>query len=864
MTSNWSGTYRLQMHQGFPLSAATGILPYLKNLGISHVYLSPCLQASPGSTHGYDVTDPTVINPELGGETGWAEFTDAVRGHGLKVLLDIVPNHMAATSCNVWWDDVMAHGPFSDMADFFDIRLAPQAPFRVQICSLGSPYGDALREGQLTVKLREGLPRVAYFDNSWPLSILSWAALIDPSAVTGTWFATLEQLHHLQHAGVPERVAYHAARREAEQQLRTAQQSGALLAAIERINQDPDRLDSLLQQQFYELHSWKLSGELSNYRRFFDVDTLVGIRTELPTVMEATHARIQTMIDHGDLDGLRIDHPDGLQDPAEYFSRLRCMLPDGRIYIEKILENDERLDQAWAVDGTVGYDFLSKVNRLWMDDQRIDALTATYFDFTLQSVNVAALVRQKKRDIIKVSFAADLDRLARSLISIAQASWKSRDLSPHALHAALAELTVAMPIYRIYRTAEAIDAKDSKVLSDAVQRARSAAPTIDSAAFDFLASFMTKDRLTPDESQLVYQWQQLAPAVMAKGVEDTTFYCFDRLLSCNEVGASASLVGISTDKFHEYCHYLSENWPNNQLATSTHDNKRSEDVRTRISILSEIPDRWSEALHQWAQLTEPSWRNRTPDRHAEYLLYQTLVGAWPIDKDRCWQYMLKASREAKLRTSWHEPNIGYEANIQGFTEGVFENPEFLTSLKAFVKPLIEPGRINSLSQTLIKMVIPGVPDFYQGTELWDLSLVDPDNRRPVDYAARVDLLARCRHLSATEALRDWDSGLPKLWLIARLLSLRQERVDDFGPNSKYQPLIAQGSKLGNLFSFRRGEHLVAVIPRFLTTVNGDWGDTRLPLPMGSWRNAFTDAVLSGPTTPGVLFRDFPVALLVCE
>ena len=383
-------------------------------------------------------------------------------------------------------------------------------------------------------------------------------------------------------------------------------------------------------------------------------------------------------------------------------------------------------------------------------------------------------------------------------------------------------------------------------------------------AFDFLLSVFTKPELNEAEADFVAQWQQLAPAVMAKGVEDTTFYCFDRLVSCNEVGAQASLVGISADRFHEFCHYLSERWPNNMLASSTHDNKRSEDVRTRISVLSEVPDRWSEALHAWSQVTAPAWKNRTPDRHAEYLLYQTMIGAWPISQERTWQYMLKACREAKIRTSWQEPNTGYEENIRGFVDGVYQTPEFIASLEGFIAPLVRPGRVNSLAQTLLKVVVPGVPDFYQGTELWDLSLVDPDNRRPVDFDQRRDMLKHCRTLEAVDVLRDWDSGMPKLWMTARLLALRAERPADFSDQSKYQPLVAQGAHLGNVLAFRRGENLIAVVPRFTLSINGDWGDTRLPLPRGVWRNCFTNAVLQGAAAPAELFEAFPVALLVRE
>jgi (1->4)-alpha-D-glucan 1-alpha-D-glucosylmutase len=476
-------------------------------------------------------------------------------------------------------------------------------------------------------------------------------------------------------------------------------------------------------------------------------------------------------------------------------------------------------------------------------------------------VNLSKLVREKKRAIIESTFTSDFQQLAAAALKIARARRETRDMSPRQLAEALARLIVAMPVYRTYRTADTAHAEDRRILLEAIQSARMSSADTDPAAFDFLSDLFARGSLNAAESDFVAKWQQLTPAVMAKGVEDTTFYCFDRLVSCNEVGSQASLVGISADRFHEFCHNLSERRPNNMLATSTHDNKRSEDVRTRISILSEIPERWSEVLNQWSNLTAAAWRNRTPDRHAEYLLYQTLIGAWPIDQERCWQYMLKACREAKIKTSWHEPNHGYEENIRGFVEGVFQVPEFIAALEKFIQPLILPGRINSLAQTLIKMVAPGLPDFYQGTELWDLSLVDPDNRRPVDFARRAELLGRARDMSAAQVLQDWDSGLPKLWMIMKILALRHERAELFGEASRYQPLVAQGSHLGKLLAFRRGENLIAVVPRLTMTLASEWGDTRLPLPGGEWRNCFTDEWVQREIAPAALFAAFPVALL---
>jgi (1->4)-alpha-D-glucan 1-alpha-D-glucosylmutase len=868
MNGNWFASYRLQLHAGFSLRQAQRVLPYLADLGISHVYLSPCLQAVPGSQHGYDVTDPTRISEDLGGESAWSDFVGCARSHGLRILLDIVPNHMSASEHNPWWDDVLAHGPFSEFAEYFDIKIRPGRPFRLHLCSLARPYGAAIDAGELNVEVAQGRPRVRHYQNSWPLGPASWGRLLSASepksASAASCFSELERLQAIEAPDDADRLAYRLNSAQAEQVLANALKQGTLQDAVDRTQGDRELLDAALQRQFYLLHGWKLAGELGNYRRFFDIGTLSGIRTELPAVFEATHARIATMIVQGEIDGVRVDHPDGLREPLEYFKRLRALLPQGRIYVEKILENDEHLKEDWPIEGTVGYEFLAKVNRLWMDDQRVDALTATYSDFTGHSVNFAKLVREKKRAIVESTFSADLERSAAAALDIARSERHTRDLSPRQLREALARVIIALPIYRTYRTLNTLHDDDKRILVEAVQSARIGAPEIDAATFDFLATLLAKSRLNEAEADFIAQWQQLTPAVMAKGVEDTTFYCFDRLVSCNEVGSQASLIGISADKFHEFCHSLSDRWPNNLLATSTHDNKRSEDVRARISILSEIPERWAEALHQWSRLNAPAWQNHRPDRHAEYLLYQTLIGAWPIDRERSWQYMLKACREAKINTSWHEPNNAYEESIRGFVDGVFQSPEFIAGLELFVDPLILPGRINSLAQTLIKMVAPGVPDFYQGTELWDLSLVDPDNRRPVDFDLRATLVRRARELSAADVLAEWNSGLPKLWMTARLLAVRRERAEDFSDRSKYQPLVAQGAHLGRLLAFRRGENLIAVVPRFTMTLGGEWGDTRLPLPGGVWRNCFTGAVVQREVTPDALFTSFPVALLIRE
>ncbi|MBI2512079.1 MAG: malto-oligosyltrehalose synthase [Opitutae bacterium] len=816
---DWIATYRLQLNAEFPLAAAARVLPYLAGLGISHVYLSPVLQAAATSTHGYDVTDPTRVSEQLGGEPAWGRFVAAARANNLGILLDFVPNHMAVSAENPWWDDLLRFGPLSRYANFFDVTPRREdTRWLVHLCPLGRRYGEALAVGELQlVRRATGDVRVRYFEHSWPLC---------PETHTP-----------LANAGDAELAALSA---------------------------DRERLHALLEQQHYRLHHWRLEGELTNYRRFFDVGTLVGVRMDRPEVFAACHARIRGMIERDELAGLRIDHPDGLADPRGYLQRLRERLPDGRIYVEKILDENETLRGDWPVDGGVGYEFLARVNRLWMDGQKSDALTALYSDFTKESVNFPAVVREKQRQVLERAFNADLERLTDLALALAQQDWAQRDLSRRQMREALARLTTALPVYRTYRPASADESEDLRLINDSLTAARMLATHVDAAVFDFLQQLLTRANPSGHERDFLRRWQQLSPAVAAKGIEDTTFYVYDRLVACNEVGAPASAIGIPTERFHEFCHHLGANWPHNLLATSTHDNKRSEDVRTRLAVLTEIPDRWGEAVHAWSVLNHDAWNHRTPDRHAEWLLYQTLVGAWPISEERCWAYMLKACREAKIRTSWHAPNAGYEDALRDFVHGLFASREFLGSLEKFVALVAPAGRTNSLAQTLVKLTAPGVPDFYQGTELWELSLVDPDNRRPVDYAQRVDFLSRLEHLTAADVMAAIDSGLPKLWLIARALAARRANAACFARGARYRPRIAQGTRTSHLLAFERGERVIVAVPRFTLTLGGAWEDTHLPLPEGRWRHVFTAAWLEGTAAAAQLFAEFPVAMLVRE
>ncbi|HEX2099038.1 MAG TPA: hypothetical protein VHF69_00155, partial [Candidatus Synoicihabitans sp.] len=475
------------------------------------------------------------------------------------------------------------------------------------------------------------------------------------------------------------------------------------------------------------------------------------------------------------------------------------------------------------------------------------------------------LVREKKLAILEAHFSADLDRLVAVGMELTRRDWRTRDFSRRQLREALAMLTATLPVYRTYRsgTRVADGARDTQILDETFAQAQANAPSVDPAVFEYLRHTLGADAADEEVRDFQARWEQLAPAVMAKGAEDTTFYLYDRLVSCNEAGAQPWALGISAEHFHQFCHHLATMWPDNLLATSTHDNKRSEDVRVRISVLTELPAQWAEAVRAWSQLNHPAWRGRSPDRHAEYLLYQTLVGAWPISIDRAREYMLKAIREAKVNTSWHEPNADYEAAILGFTQRILESREFVQALETFVAPLILPGRINSLAQTLIKLTAPGVPDFYQGTELWDLSLVDPDNRRPVDFALRRQFVEQVAELTVEDVLADWETGLPKLWLIQRVLHFRREHPDAFADEALYEPLVARGARLAHLLGYRRGGDVIVIVPRFTLGFGGDWADTLLTLPPeAAWRNLFTGAELNGEVTPGQVFGKFPVALLV--
>lgn len=862
----WRATYRLQLDPDCTFEKAAGVVEYLADLGISHLYLSPCLTATPGSRHGYDVADPTTLAEELGGKTGFDVLCEAARAHGIGILLDIVPNHMTTHGSNFYFRHVLQHGRLSEHAPKFDLYDLEAKNEPITIGTLGRPYGHALEDSEIQIRLEGGRFRVCYYEHEFPVSPASWSLLLGET--DGPLHEECRHLHRLQDAAPSElddaRKRY-AERLEAlTTRLREQLDAdpGAIEQRLERLNSSPAELDAVLRAQHFRLMWWKLEGEFVNYRRFFNIGSLIGVRMEDPTVFAWGHSCIRRLIERGDIEGLRVDHPDGLKDPKRYFEKLRELLPQGRIYVEKILENDENLPVDWPVDGTVGYDFLNRVNRLWMDETHTEALTSIYSDFTGHPTNYLAVVREQKQFVLERHFRGDLVRLTDIAFSALDESHETRDVSRLDLEHAIAQTIVALPIYRTYLNDEGGQDEQRRILINALSLARALSEPLTesrSLAFAFLRRALLDSSSSHAQREFLARFQQLAPAVMAKGAEDTTFYRYDRLVSCNEVGSQPSALGIAAEQFHQYMSHLRQSWPHTLLCTSSHDTKRSEDVRARISVLSEIPEAWHAQVRAWAAHNEPGWRGRKPDRHAEYLLYQTLVGAHPLSKERAYAYVQKATREAKIHTSWHEPNPVYETKLEEFVEFLAEDDEFQRSLRAFCEPLVYPGRVNSLAQTLIKITAPGVPDFYQGTELWDLTLVDPDNRRPVDFEMRAERLAKARRLDVRDLGEHWDSGLVKLWMIDRALTLRG-RCEDFS-RLDYRPLIAQGERLRHVLAFARGEETVVAVPRFSGSIDFDFGQTEILLPNGDFRCAFSGKRFSGRAPVSELFEAFPVALL---
>ncbi|MBV9403792.1 MAG: malto-oligosyltrehalose synthase, partial [Acidobacteriaceae bacterium] len=641
----------------------------------------------------------------------------------------------------------------------------------------------------------------------------------------------------------------------------------AVDAAVQEANKDPNRLDDILEEQNYRLAFWRTAEQDLGYRRFFDVNTLVGLRIENPRVFADTHALIIRWLREGVLDGIRVDHPDGLRDPRRYFDRLREEAPDVWILGEKILEPGEKFRDEWPIDGTTGYDYLAQAGGLFIDDQNAAELTNIYAEFTSQPTDYIAVCRDKKHRVLRDLLGSDVNRLTTLFTEICECHRDRRDYTRHDVIRALREVVACFPVYRTYIVPERneLSEEDERYVNEAIELSKHNRPELDADLFDFMRDVLLLRVRGAMESEFVMRFQQFTGPAMAKGVEDTAFYTYNRLLSLNEVGGDPGCFGITPEMFHRYCCDTQQSRPRTMLASSTHDTKRSEDVRSRISLLSEIPEKWRNAIHRWGEMNAKYKTGGAPDCNTEYFLYETMIGAWPIETDRLLPYMEKACREAKQQTSWLSPNRDFEDATRNFIEAIYRDKAFLQDFEVLVAGLIEPGRINSLALVLLKFTSPGVPDTYQGTELWDLSLVDPDNRRPVDYELRRRVLCDVQRLTVERVWERIEEGLPKMWTIYHALRVRRERPAAFSETGGYMPIDVRGEKARHAIAYLRGDEVVAIVPRLVLTRNGTWGDTSIDIPKGKWRNRLSGHVhQGGPLLLENALGSFPVALLVKE
>ena len=942
-------TYRLQFHRRFRFRDALALLPYLEALGVGDLYASPLLAARKGSTHGYDVVDPTRLHPELGTAEEFDALAGALAARNMGLLLDIVPNHMAACDENRWWVDLLETGAGSPFARFFDVDWeSPREALRKKVLLpiLGGPYGKVLEDGELSLRLAQGSFSIRYHGTRLPVAVPSVARILahglealeeklGPEHPAFREFLDLvSEAEHLpaappadpeaagewrMHAdGIRKRLAsLHAGRTEIREHL------DGILREFSGTRGTPASfapLDRLLSEQHYCLSFWRLANEEINYRRFFAISDLVSLRVEEPAVFEASHSLILRLVREGKATGLRIDHVDGLYDPAGYLARLsEALSGEGAevapyLVVEKILAGEEPLPPEWPVCGTTGYDFLNALNGLFVSDGGARLLDGVYTRFTGAGEEFAELVYRKKKLVMESLFAGEMHSLGMHLSRLAERDRHGRDLPRKELREALVEATACFPVYRTYIRGLDLASRDRRYIGRALREARRRSTGASGPVFDFLgrALLMEGPDAFPAERKeewlgFLMRWQQFTGPIMAKGFEDTALYVYNRLVSRNEVGGEPAGPETSPEEFHRRAAAVRRRWPSTMNATSTHDTKRGEDVRARINVLSEIPGEWERRVVRWsgwnAENRRESGAGPTPDRNEEYLLYQTLIGAWPLDEGevpiltpRIQEYMVKAAREAKVHTRWIRQNPAHERALREFVAAVLDaggKNRFLEDFLPFQRRIARYGMTNGLSQTLVKIAAPGVPDFYQGTELWDLRLVDPDNRGPVDFARRRRMLEELedreragRPALLRELLAGPEDGRVKLFLTGKALRFRRGRRELFA-SGDYLPLPATGEKREHVLAFarRRGkEWAIAAAPRLVTRLcppetfplgEKAWGPRGgIVLPEGSpvrWTSVLTGEPVRAHIQGGggllpfhSLFRDFPVAFLSAD
>jgi (1->4)-alpha-D-glucan 1-alpha-D-glucosylmutase len=880
-------TYRLQLNAAFTFNDARRIAPYLTELGISDLYLSSILKARKGSAHGYDVVDAVALNPELGTEEDFALLHDELRRRDLGVLLDVVPNHMAASPENAWWMSVLENGPHSRFLHYFDIDWSPvttrgQTVNKVLLPILGKPYGEALESHEIQLGFDSEGFYFCYYETRLPLAPQSYAQVlrecVDSLPGEGVAIELRELVEGEQN--VPNSRFLKETLWRIYEQDKTFRE--ALDRAVVLLNATVDGLDDLLDRQWYRLAYWRIASQKINYRRFFDVTDLVGVRVENPEVFEARNRRTLELIAEGKITGLRIDHIDGLYDPIGHMRKLQLRVGENfYIVLEKILARGEELPPDFPVSGTTGYDFLDSVNAVFVDSHGLKELDAFYRSFTGVTESFDDICYERKKQVIQELFSGEMRSLGKKLSAIAMADRNARDFAPVELTAALTEVTACLSVYRTYIREGQVSESDRRYIGEAIACARQrAGTTLDERLFVFLERVLLVDPPSYIESErdewlaLVMRWQQFTGRVMAKGVEDTAFYNYNRLISLNDVGGDPGRTDFDgLEEFHERNRRQQQHWPHTLNATSTHDTKRSEDARARINVLSEIPELWTRQVRRWSKMNGHLRRDGIPHPNEEIALYQTLIGMWPLNteelpvvRDRLRQYLEKSAREAKTYTSWIAPNTAFEETWIHFGESVLSHRQFCEDFMRFQKRIAFYGALNGLSQTVLKLCAPGVPDFYQGTELWDFSLVDPDNRRPVDYERRSAMLRNIkeaygrRSLDFEALLRSWPSGRVKMFVIWKLLEMRARFSD-----GSYEPIDAGP----NVCAFARGDDVMVAVPRLLTSLVkpgvfplGDVWSAAALRGGGRWKNVFTGAVLEGDTLPlSRIFEQFPVAVL---
>lgn len=902
-------TYRLQFNRDFTFNQARAIVPYLSALGITHLYASPYLKARPGSRHGYDIIDHNMLNPEIGTYEEFEQLCATLAGHGMGHMLDIVPNHMGVGGDNAWWLDVLENGQASLHAGFFDIDWAPiktKLRGKVLLPVLGNHYGAVLDNAELKLSFdaEHGEFSIYYYEHRFPVDPAVYPQILayrmetlnarlgayDPllldyqSLITG--FRNLPS----REEETPERLIERRRDKEVHKSHLAglvAHSSEITIFLEENLNifngaaGEPssfDLLHHLIEEQAYRLTFWRVASDEINYRRFFDINDLAGLRMENDEVFEATHILLMRLIQERKLDALRLDHPDGLYDPEAYFSKLleQCRLYAHAPYlvVEKILSVNEKLRTSWPVHGTTGYEFTNLLNGLFVVTSNAERMERLYKSFVGEHFSFDDLLYRSRQLIIKTALAGELNVLANLLSKIAEADRHTCDYTLNGLRTALSEIVACFPVYRGYISARAIAPEDRRNVEQAVAAAKLRSTTADTSIFDFLRTVLTLS--AADGKSTVYyeqvltftmKFQQFTSPVMAKGLEDTSAYIYNRLLSLNEVGGDPRQFGVPRSVFHRANQARARDWPHSMLTTSTHDTKRSEDVRARLNVLSEMPAAWRLQLRYWSRANRSLKQTvngmLVPTANDEYFIYQTLLGIWPqgaLDafeierlKIRLAEYFVKAVREAKVYTSWINPNTAYEDALLAFVDALIHAPfnnDFLSVFIPFQRRIARFGMFNSLSQTLIKFTVPGVPDIYQGCELWDFSLVDPDNRRPVDFDQRRKLLdelltlislASLQRNAGVRALCDTlEDGQAKLLIVRSALALR-ERWPDVFQQGRYIPLTVRGEHAAHLCAYARiagGRSVITVAPRFFASLLDE--THRLPLGESIWGGTTVD------------------------